>query len=347
MKSHELKLYRGYANDRQVVVQGHVFRKYPFSKNPYDRRGFRYIKSMFQLFTVKTVANAKVVFRFNGMDVETRTLFDGYFRFAIPLTEQLPSGWHPFSVTLDDQIDGKSVSLTKKDDLLVPSQGGYTIISDIDDTFLVSYSGQVLKKLYVMLTRNVESRKPFEDVVKHYQLLSLAGRKADGQEKNTFFYVSSSEWNLYEYIERFIARHGLPKAVLKLKKIKTSLFDFLRSGGGSHQHKQIKIEHILTFFPKHTFILLGDDSQRDPYIYENIVKIYPKNVRAIYIRQTEKRKKTAVKAVIANIKGLGVSTCYFEHSSEAIEHSVREGIVSKKALKDFGQEKKLPSTRFV
>jgi phosphatidate phosphatase APP1 len=345
MKSHELKLYRGYANDHEVVVQGHVFRKYPFSQNLYDRRGFRYIKSIFQLFTVKTVANARVIFRLNGTDVETRTLFDGYFRFAVPLTEELASGWHPFSVTLDDLIDGKPVRLTKKDDLLVPSQGGYTIISDIDDTFLVSYSGQVLKKLYVMLTRNVEARKPFEGVVKHYQLLSLAGREADGEQKNTFFYISSSEWNLYEYINRFIVRHDLPKAVLKLKKIKTGLFDFLRSGGGSHQHKQVKIEHIVTFYPKNTFILLGDDSQRDPYIYENIVKIYPKNIRAIYIRQTEKHRKAAVKAVIANIQGLGVSTCYFQHSNEAIEHSVREGIVSDEALDDFGKGKSLTNTK--
>ncbi len=345
MKSHELKLYRGYANDREVVVQGHVFRKYPSSQNLYDRQGFRYIKSVLQLFTVKTVANARVIFRFNGTETETRTLFDGYFRFALPFSENLSSGWHPFSVTLDDRIDGQPVNLTKEDDLLVPSQGGYTIVSDIDDTFLVSYSGQVLKKLYVMLTRNVEARKPFEGVVKHYQLLSLAGRKADGQEKNTFFYVSSSEWNLYEYIDRFIARHDLPKAVLKLKKIKTSLFDFLSTGGGSHEHKQNKIEHLVTFYPLNTFILLGDDSQRDPYIYENIVKIYPKNIRAIYIRQTEKGKKTEVKVVVSNIQGLGVSTCYFENSSEAIEHSVREGIISKEALEAFGKEKALSNTK--
>ena len=341
MKSHELKLYRGYANDREVVVQGHVFRKYPASENLYDRQGFRYIRSVLQLFTVKTVPNAKVVFKFNGTETETRTLFDGYFRFALPLSEKLPSGWHPFSVTLDDHIDGQPVRLTKEDELLVPSKGGYTIISDIDDTFLVSYSGQTLKKLYVMLTRNVEARKSFEDVVKHYQLLSFAGRKADGKERNTFFYVSSSEWNLYEYINRFIDRQDLPKAVLKLKKIKTKLTDFFSSGGGSHQHKQIKIEHIVTFYPQNTFILLGDDSQRDPYIYENIIKIYPKNIRAIYIRQTEKNKKPEVESVIDNIQNLGVSTCYFQHSGEAIAHSVRDGIISEDALADFGKKNAL------
>ena len=142
MHSHELKLYRGYANDREVVVQGHVFRRYPSSKDLYDRKGFRYIRSVLQLFTVKTVANARVALQFNGQETETRTLSDGYFRFALPLSEGLPSGWHPFTVVLDDQINGEAVHLTRQDDLLVPSEGGYTIISDIDDTFLVSYSGR-------------------------------------------------------------------------------------------------------------------------------------------------------------------------------------------------------------
>jgi len=338
MHSHELKLYRGYANDREVVVQGHVFRRYPSSQDLYDRKGFRYMRSVLQLFTVKTVANARVRFLFEGKETETRTLFDGYFRFALPLTDQLSSGWHSFSVILDDQINGKPVHLTRKDDLLVPSKGGYTIISDIDDTFLVSYSGTVLKKLYVMLTRNVESRKPFEDVVKHYQLLSLAGKSGEASGKNTFFYVSSSEWNLYDYINRFIVKHGLPKAVLKLKNIKDSLTDFLSSGGGSHQHKQTKIEHIVTFYPRHQFILLGDDSQHDPTIYENISKIYPKNIRAIYIRQTGSSPKPEVAAILTNIASLGVSTCYFDHSNEAILHSVREGIITKEALEAFDKK---------
>ena len=74
MHSHELKLYRGYANDREVVVQGHVFRRYPSSKDLYDRKGFRYIRSVLQLFTVKTVANARVALQFNGQETETLSL---------------------------------------------------------------------------------------------------------------------------------------------------------------------------------------------------------------------------------------------------------------------------------
>lgn len=343
MYRHELKLYRGYANSQEIVVSGHVFRRYPSSVDLYDRKGFRYVGSIIKLFTVKTVGNARIKFQFGELEAETRTLADGYFRFAFPHSENLSSGWHPYTVTLNDTINGENVFLKRHDELLVPSEGGVTIISDIDDTFLISYSTNMLKKLYVLLTRNVEARKPFEDVVKHYELLSLAGKTETNNGLNTFFYVSSSEWNLYDYINRFIVNHDLPKAVLKLKKIKDNLTDFLRTGRGAHEHKQNKIEQIITFYPRHTFLLFGDDSQHDPYIYENICKIYPKNIRAIYLRQTGKNPKARVLQIIANLESMGISSCYFSHSSTAIQHSVSERIISKEALDNFNRKDIIPT----
>ncbi|TDB66877.1 App1 family protein [Arundinibacter roseus] len=338
MDSHELKVYRGYANAQEIIVSGHVFRKYPSSMDLYDRTGFRYVRSIIQLFTIKTVDNVRITFDFGALKIHSKTLADGYFRFVIPISTPLPSGWHSFTITLDDQINNRYYKLTRHGELLVPSPGGFTIISDIDDTFLISYSRNMLKKIYVLLTKHVESRQSFENVVKHYQLLSMAGKDADNTGLNTFFYVSSSEWNLYDYINRFLVKQNMPKAVLKLKKIKDSLTDFLRTGSGSHQHKQTKIEHIISFYPKQQFILLGDDSQHDPIIYENICKIFPRNIRAIYIRQTRKHPKPSVTERIGNMATMGISTCYFAHSNEAILHSVADGIISREALVAFDNQ---------
>ncbi|GAB2775620.1 hypothetical protein GCM10027275_18410 [Rhabdobacter roseus] len=340
----ELKLYRSYANNQELVVQGHAFRKYPSADDLYERRGYRHIRSILRLFTIKTISNARIVFRFGDLEVATRTLSDGYFRITLALSTPLKSGWHTYTVTLDDEALGYP-PLTRQGELLVPYEGAYSIISDIDDTFLISYSRHLLKKLYVLLAKNVEAREPFDDVVKHYQLLSLAGRTdrpaTNESPANTFFFVSSSEWNLYDYILRFTKANGLPKAVLKLKKIKNSLGDFLMTGGGTHEHKERNIQHIIEFYPQLQFILLGDDSQRDPYIYENICKYFPRNIRAVYIRQTPKQKKSAVESVLANIAAMGVETCYFKHSREAIVHSVRAGIISEEDLQNFGKEKAL------
>ena len=74
-------------------------------------------------------------------------------------------------------------------------------------------------------------------------------------------------------------------------------------------------------------MLLGDDSQQDPYLYERVCKHFPRNIKAIYIRQTGKRPKSKVKEVLRNIEDLGTETCYFQDSGAAIAHSQKIGII--------------------
>ena len=112
-----------------------------------------------------------------------------------------------------------------------------------------------------------------------------------------------------------------------LKDIKTSLFDFFVTGRGDHNHKFEKIKHILEFYPNLQYVLLGDDSQHDPFLYENICKIFPVTVKAVYIRQNGTEKKEKVLAVLKNIENLNVAVCYFKNSSDAIEHSKLIGII--------------------
>ena len=336
----ELKLYRGYANQNEIIVFGHAFKKYPLKKNLYDRKGFKHISSILQLFTLKTIGHIRVIFSYEDLNAELTTEADGYFRFRIPLTSPLKSGWHSYEVRIADERYGEKYQIARKGEFLVPDVSAYTIISDIDDTFLISYSRKLLKKFYILLTKNVESRRPFTNVVKHYRLLSFAGRKEGDHFENSFFFVSSSEWNLYEYILRFATFQGLPKAVIKLKKIKDGLTDFLRTGTGSHDHKAQKIKNIIEFYPNQQFILLGDDSQQDPSIYELICSEFPKNIRAVYIRQTRKGHHDRTAAILTRIGTLSIDHCYYQHSKEAILHSERIGIISQEQLMEFEEKEK-------
>jgi phosphatidate phosphatase APP1 len=74
-----------------------------------------------------------------------------------------------------------------------------------------------------------------------------------------------------------------------IKRYKTSL-TFVWTGRGGHNHKFDKIKHILEFYPSLKYVLIGDDSQHDPFLYEAISK-FPMTVKAVYIRQTGKYKK--------------------------------------------------------
>ena len=318
----DLKLYRGYVNEEELVVFGHVFKSWAPDKYRMDRKGIRHAVSVIHMFRIKPLENVAVTLKFKNIEVTTKTLADGYFRFTLPFTEKLESGWHSYQVSCNVYDYG----IVESSELLKPFQSKVGVISDIDDTFLVSHSGNFFKKLYILLFKNINKRKVFEDVVPHYQALSRAGQENE-TASNSFFYVSSSEWNLYEFIDSFTRLHKLPKAVIKLKKIKTGISDFLFTGRGSHDHKFEKIKDIIMFYPNLEYVLLGDDSQKDPYLYERIVKIFPQNIKAIYIRQTSRRKKAKALEILKNIESLNVSTCYFKSSEKAIKHSEAIGII--------------------
>lgn len=317
-----LKLYRGYANEQELIVMGHVFK--PTQKNDYDfqDKNFKNASSIIGMYRMKTWSNADIYLKHNQKTIHTRTLKDGYFKFCIPLGQD-NYGWVEYEVSLNY----KNETICSREYYIRPKVDHLGIISDIDDTFLVSYTLNPLRKLYHLLFRNVNRRKIFEDVTVHYQALSQSGRD-NHQELNTFFYVSSSEWNLYRFIVKFTEIHQLPKAVLLLKDIKTSLTQFFWTGRGGHNHKFEKIKHILEFYPNLKYVLIGDDSQEDPLLYEAIAKIFPLTIQAIYIRQTAEHKKAKVLKTLQNLESLSVEVCYFKKSKEAIAHSKKIGLIS-------------------
>lgn len=315
-----LQLYRGYANEQELIVMGHVFKRmYDYD---FQKKNFKNATSIINQFRIKTIQNFDIYLKYGDQEIHTKTLDDGYFKFCIPLEEEFNFGWMEYEVSL--KYEAKVI--TSKGSFIRPHKGNLGIISDIDDTFLISHTHNFFKKIYILLFKNVNDRKVFKDVVPHYQALSSAGRN-NKEEENAFFYISSSEWNLYNFIIRFTKIHQLPRAVILLKDIKRGITDFFMSGRGNHDHKFDKIKHVLEFYPNLKYVLLGDDSQHDPVLYERICKIFPVTVTAVYIRQTGKHQKETTKTILKNLQSLDVAVCYFKDSSEAIMHSKSIGII--------------------
>ncbi|MGO4770719.1 App1 family protein [Flavobacterium sp. W22_SRS_FK3] len=315
-----LQLYRGYANEEELIVMGHVFkRNYDYD---FQKKNLRNARSIVNQFRIRTLKNFDVYLNLGGQEIHTKTLNDGYFKFCIPLEKEFNFGWKEYEVSIKHETE----IITSKGSFIRPHKGNLGIISDIDDTFLISHTHNFFKKLYILLFKNVNDRKVFKDVVPHYQALSSAGRN-NKDEQNAFFYISSSEWNLYRFIVKFTKIHQLPRAVILLKDIKRGITDFFMSGRGNHNHKFDKIKHVLEFYPNLKYVLLGDDSQHDPFLYEQICKIFPVTVKAVYIRQTGKYQKETIKKILKNLENLEVSVCYFKDSSQAIMHSKSIGLI--------------------
>jgi phosphatidate phosphatase APP1 len=89
----------------------------------------------------------------------------------------------------------------------------------------------------------------------------------------------------------------------------------------------MRIVRILEHYPSQRFVLLGDSSQMDPDIYAAVVKHFPRQVHAVYIRDVHKKNKQKASGILEAIEAEGVPCCFFEHSSEALEHSRRIGLI--------------------
>ena len=182
----------------------------------FRRKTLKMPRSIINQFRIKTLENFDVYLKCGNQEIHTKTLDDGYFKFCIPLDKETNFGWMEYEVS----IKYENETITEKGSFIRPHKGKLGIISDIDDTFLISHTQNFFKKIYILLFKNVNDRKVFKDVVPHYQALSSAGRN-NKEEENAFFYVSSSEWNLYRFIVKFTKIHQLPRAVILLKDIRT------------------------------------------------------------------------------------------------------------------------------
>jgi phosphatidate phosphatase APP1 len=324
-----IKVYHGYGHAEQLVIYGHVFRQSPLPQKRYSKSVLNNTWALLRLFMVKPFPCAKLQMEWQGQHLTTEADKDGFFKFEWKDQPPLEQGWHEVAVQM---VNKEGVVLTQsKGSIYIPFTTQYGFISDIDDTFLISHSSNLRKRLFVLFTQNARSRKPFEGVVKHYQLLMQGNTTTDAP--NPFFYVSSSEWNLYDYLLEFTKTYKLPRGVFLLNVLK-EISQIFKTGQNNHNTKFARIVRIIEGFPKQRFVLLGDSSQHDPYIYESLVKHFPDRIHAVYIRDVYEKNKQKVTEVLHNIESAGVPCCFFSHSSEAIEHAKKVGLIEENAVID-------------
>lgn len=265
---------------------------------------------------VRPVPGIPVRLSWNQQQFYGMTEADGFFRFEWQSTESIPAGWHP--VMVEALTDTGLTRSTGEGKIFVPHLTQIALVSDIDDTVLVSHSSTKLKKLQVLFTRTPRSRNAFAGIVELYQWLAHA-RTRPGTP-NPFFYVSSSEWNLYDDLVDFFAFNQLPEGSFLLNQVKR-WYELLRTGNTKHHGKLLRILRVIEAFPQQRFILLGDNSQSDPGIYQSIADKYPEKVLAVYIRSVVSKNDDATRQILEQVEKRGISTCLFQHSRDALSHA--------------------------
>jgi phosphatidate phosphatase APP1 len=321
-KNATVKVYHGYGHTHDLIVYGHVFKNKPVIRRHYTNNVLINIIHLLRLFFVKPLPHANVQLHWRNRLLHSTAEDDGFFKFEWKSEDEVSAGWHP--VVVDLLNENGSIAATGEGKIFIPYSTQYAFISDIDDTVLVSHSATIGKRLSVLFTKNPHTRKVFENVVKFYQLLTVAHTTT--QIPNPFFYVSSSEWNLYDYLDDFFNYNGLPQGIFLLNQVKR-WFQLFKTGKTKHEGKLLRVLRILKAFPKQQFVLLGDNSQSDPSIYASITDKYPEKIFAVYIRNIRAKNETITRELLTNMEKKGVHTCLFKDNAEAIEHSKKIGLV--------------------
>lgn len=198
---------------------------------------------------------------------------NGHLHAELRLQRRLPGAEaHSFWLRYGAVLPSGDSRTFQGETVFVASEG-LSVVSDIDDTIKVS---QVTDKRALLANTFL---KPFEaapGMAVVYRRLAAAGA--------VFHYVSSSPWQLYPHLRRFMDTAGFPLGSFHLRAFRLkdeTLFSLFKS---SQETKPSVIEGLLAAHPKRAFILIGDSGEADPEIYGDIARRHPGRIRHIYIR---------------------------------------------------------------
>lgn len=308
-----------------MAVRGRVIDNPPASLPSVGEHPVVAVRRTVGRFLTQDLPRVPLRVRIGTADVEVLTDDEGYFELVLDAgldsLDGVDGPWVSGTVVLAEKY-GEISAHEERVLIRVPTTSArYGVISDVDDTILVTGAQQTWRMVLATLAGSSLTRRTFPGAPELYR--ALAAEEGD-PEANPVFYVSSSPWNLDEFITGFLAERGFPAGPLLLR-------DLLGRRGAvpSHtRHKLSRIEEILELHPDLRFVLLGDSGQHDPEIYAEVVRRHPGRILAAYIREVrldpcDGRVETVVGAWPEEVPFVLVAD-----SAELARHAFRAGLLS-------------------
>lgn len=246
-------------------------------------------------FLTAPVTGARLEVRIGSATHVLETDRGGYLDAVVP--SDLPPGWH--DVTLRSADGAEAVAPV----LVVGPEPTVGIVSDIDDTVMVTRLPRPLVAAWNTLVRHENAREAVPGMSRLYRELRR------GHEERPVVYLSTGAWNAAPAIGRFLRRHDYPAGPLLLTDWGPTNTGLFRSG---QQHKVTQLRRLFAELPQVRWLLVGDDGQHDPEIYAGAVQHHPERVEAVLIRQL-----TAAEHVLSH--GLPAATPQSEQAEAAAD----------------------------
>ncbi len=237
---------------------------------------------MIARFTTFEVMGAEVTIRLGDTTASGRTDSGGYFDIELS-PGRVSAGWVTAYATLGTSPGTKFPIEV----LIVPPDSYRMVISDIDDTVLLNGEGSTLRTVWTTMAGTALSRRATmgaSDLYRHLTRPSPATPTLAGTPSplTPLFFVSSSPWNLYDFLVEFLAINRFPRAPLLLRD-----FGLNRAtlGASAHESQKVSaINEILQRLPNPTAVLIGDTSQSDPRAFARVMAAHPYRVMGAFVR---------------------------------------------------------------
>jgi len=150
------------------------------------------------------------------------------------------------------------------------------VVCDIDDTVMITALPRPLLAFWNTFVRHETSRRAVPGMA-HF-LRTLLATDDDG----FIAYLSTGAWNVAPALEGFLTRHRFPPGPLLLTDWGPTADGWFRSG---REHKRAELRRLITGLPQLGWVLVGDDGQHDPEIYDEAAEAAQDKVRVLAIRQ--------------------------------------------------------------
>ena len=271
-----IKIYNAYGNSYEVIIEGRLLHKKVFEKAEQSDSWYKNLYRRLRELINDEIKNKKVEAVINGEKFYTKSDDEGYFQFDIDLKNSLKSGYQNINLKIKNNSNIHKTKAT-----IIANKKMIGIISDFDDTIVISNVPTKLKLLYNILFKNYMQRKVVKGMKEKFQKILTKNPKT---MPIPLFILSASPQQLFNPIEKFLNYHNFPKHVLILKKAHGSNKDPLTD---QYKYKMQKIEKLIKLYPKIKWIMFGDSGEKDREVYESIAKKYPQKVLGYYIRDVK------------------------------------------------------------
>lgn len=219
--------------------------------------------------------HARVRVALAGARWDLRSDEEGYFALRAPTPPAARPGWNRLVVEA-----GGGAARCESRALIVPAGSAVGIISDFDDTIVVSEVGSRRRLLAHSLLENYLQRAPVPGMAAWYRGILARNPRP---EEAPVIYLTAAPRQLQAGIEAFLQHHGFPPGVVLAKRVsgdkrRDPILD-------QQRYKTARIEAVLDALAGARFVLVGDDGESDPEIYRDIAARHPNRVDAVFIRR--------------------------------------------------------------